>query len=83
LPVVAGVLFGLKAAVLAIVVEALIKVSKRALKSRLAWALAIAGLRGIAFLKLPFPLIVLGAGAIGIVTSSCHAAGAGRPILTA
>jgi chromate transporter len=69
LPVVAGLLFGLKAAVLAIVVEALIKVSKRALKSRLAWALAILAFIGIAFLKLPFPLIVLGAGAIGIVTS--------------
>lgn len=69
LPVVAGILFGLKAAVLAIVVEALIKVSKRALKSRPAWALAILAFIAIAFLKLPFPLIVLGAGAIGIVTS--------------
>jgi len=69
LPVVAGILFGLKAAVLAIVLEALIKVSRRALKSRFAWVLAIAAFIGIAFLKLPFPLIVLGAGLAGIVAS--------------
>ncbi|KGF68025.1 chromate transporter, partial [Hoeflea sp. BAL378] len=65
MPVVAGVLFGLKAAVLAIVVEALIKVSRRALKGRLAWGLAVSAFIAIAFLHLPFPLIVLGAGAIG------------------
>ncbi|SOE14286.1 chromate transporter [Hoeflea halophila] len=69
LPVVAGVLFGLKAAVLAIVLEALIKVSRRALKSRFAWGLAGAAFVGIAFLKLPFPLIVLGAGLLGILAS--------------
>jgi len=69
LPLVAGVLFGLKAAVLAIVLEAVIKVSKRALKSRFAWALASAAFIGIAFLKLPFPLIVLGAGLSGILAS--------------
>jgi len=69
LPVVAGILFGLKAAVLAIVVEALIKVSKRALKSRLAWVLAFTAFVAIALLKLPFPLIVLGAGGIGILAS--------------
>ncbi|WP_412049766.1 chromate efflux transporter [Hoeflea sp. Naph1] len=70
LPVVAGILFGLKAAVLAIVVEALAKVSSRALKSRFAWALAILAFVAIAFLKLPFPLIVLGAGVIGIGRSA-------------
>ncbi|WP_417408474.1 chromate efflux transporter [Hoeflea sp.] len=69
LPVVAGVLFGLKAAVLAIVLEALIKVSRRALKSRFAWVLAMSAFVGIAFLKLPFPLIVLGAGLAGILAS--------------
>jgi chromate transporter len=69
LPVVAGVLFGLKAAVLAIVVEAMMKVSGRALKSPLAWGLAVAAFVAIALLKLPFPLIVLGAGLIGILVS--------------
>ncbi|MDF1609687.1 chromate efflux transporter [Hoeflea sp. YIM 152468] len=69
LTVVAGILFGLKAAVLAIVVEALIKVSRRALRSRLGWVLAVAAFVAIALLKLPFPLIVLGAGVIGIAGS--------------
>lgn len=72
LPVVAGVLFGLKAAVLAIVVEAMMKVSKRALKSLLAWGLAVAAFVAIALLKLPFPLIVLGAGMIGILISKLN-----------
>ncbi|MEM5473952.1 chromate efflux transporter [Hoeflea sp. AS60] len=75
LPVVAGILFGLKAAVLAIVVEALIRVSKRALKSRLAWVLAVSAFVAIALLKLPFPLIVLGAGAIGILASVIRPSG--------
>ncbi|MCY0096169.1 chromate efflux transporter [Hoeflea ulvae] len=75
LPVVAGVLFGLKAAVLAIVVEALLRVSKRALKTRLAWGLAVLAFVAIAFLKLPFPLIVLGAGLIGILASHSSMAG--------
>lgn len=62
-----GLLFGLKAAVLAVVLEALIKVSKRALKSGAMVALAIAAFIAIAFLKLPFPLIVIAAAAIGAV----------------
>jgi chromate transporter len=68
-PLVAGVLFGLKAAVLAIVVEALLKVSKRALKTPVAFGLAAAAFVAIAFLNLPFPLIVLGAGVVGIALS--------------
>ena len=75
LPVVAGVLFGLKAAVLAIVAEALIKVSRRALKGRIAWGLAVVAFIAIAFLQLPFPLIVLGAGAIGVLASKPWSAG--------
>jgi len=60
-----GLLFGLKAAVLAVVLEALIKVSKRALKNGSMVILAIAAFVAIAFLKLSFPLIVLAAAAIG------------------
>ncbi|WP_269930631.1 chromate efflux transporter [Aminobacter sp. HY435] len=60
-----GLLFGLKAAVLAVVLEALIKVSRRALKNGSMVILAIAAFVAIAFLKLPFPLIVLAAAAIG------------------
>jgi chromate transporter len=50
-----GLLFGLKAAVLAVVLEALIKVSRRAL-NRARWSrLAVVAFVAIAFLKLPFP----------------------------
>jgi chromate transporter len=62
-----GLLFGLKAAVLAVVLEALIKVSRRALKGGAMVALAIVAFIAIAFLKLPFPLIVVAAAAIGAV----------------
>ena len=58
-PLVDGLLFGLRAAVLAIVLEALVKVSKRALKDGLAVLIAVAAFVAIAFVKLPFPLIIL------------------------
>ena len=74
LPVVAGILFGLKAAVLAIVVEALMRVSRRALKTPLAWTLALLAFIAIAFLDLPFPLIVLGAGLIGVLAQALRPA---------
>lgn len=60
-----GVLFGIKAAVLVIVVEALMRIGKRALKTRLLIGLAGAAFVGIFFLSLPFPLIVVAAALIG------------------
>jgi chromate transporter len=63
--VVDGALFGIKAAVLVIVVEALIRIGKRALKTTLLLSLAGAAFIGIFFLALPFPLIVAGAALIG------------------
>ncbi|MCO5162900.1 MAG: chromate efflux transporter [Mesorhizobium sp.] len=56
--IVQGLLFGLKAAVLAVVLEALVKVSKRALKSRQMVVVAVLAFVAIAFLRLPFPLII-------------------------
>ncbi|MFI0847420.1 chromate efflux transporter [Mesorhizobium sp. IMUNJ 23232] len=64
-PLVQGFLFGLKAAVLAVVLEALVKVSRRALLDLPAVFIAVAAFVAIAFLKLPFPLIILGAAAVG------------------
>jgi chromate transporter len=64
-PLVAGLLFGLKAAVLAVVLEALIRVSRRALKNGYMVAIAVAAFVGIALLSLPFPLIILVAAALG------------------
>jgi chromate transporter len=63
--VVAALFFGLKAAVLAIVLEAVIRIGKRSLKNGLMQGLAAAAFVGIFFLDVPFPLIILAAGAVG------------------
>src|ERR1700687_637928 len=64
-PAVAALFFGLKAAVLAIVLQAVHRVGSRALKSRPMLVLAALAFIGIFFLGVPFPLIVLAAGIIG------------------
>src|ERR1700693_612096 len=66
-PAGAGAVLGLKAAVLAIVLQAVHRVGSRALKSRAMLALAGLAFIGIFFLGVPFPLIVLAAGIIGFV----------------
>jgi chromate transporter len=67
IPLVQAVFFGIKAAVLAVVVEALLRISKRALKNKAMYGLAGLAFFAIFFLDLPFPLIVAGAGLIGLV----------------
>ena len=67
--IVDGALFGIKAAVLVIVVEALLRIGRRALKTRLLVGLAGAAFIGIFFLNLPFPLIVAGAAVIGFLVA--------------
>ncbi|WP_374391546.1 chromate efflux transporter [Tabrizicola sp.] len=64
-PLVAALFAGVQAAVIAIVVEALIRVSKRALKSREAYLIAALAFLGLFALKLPFPVIILAAGIWG------------------
>jgi len=68
-PIAAGILFGLKAAVLAIVAEALLRLSRRALASPLMVGAAVGAFIGIAFLRLPFPLIVAAAGLFGFIAA--------------
>jgi chromate transporter len=63
--IVQALFFGLKAAVLAVVLEAVQRVAKRALKSRGHFAVAALALLGIFAFALPFPLIILSAAAIG------------------
>lgn len=65
--IVAGLLFGLKAAVLAVVIEAVLRVGRRALKSRLAIAIAAVAFVALFFFALPFPLVVVAAGLIGFI----------------
>ena len=69
IPAVEGALFGIKAAVLVIVVEALLRIARRGLKTRLLLALAGLAFVAIFFLDLPFPLIVAAAGVIGFFTT--------------
>src|SRR3954451_17231042 len=69
IPVVDGALFGIKAAVLVIVVEALIRIGKRALKTNILVSVAAAAFIGIFFLDLPFPLIVVAAALAGFLTT--------------
>jgi chromate transporter len=68
-PAVDGALFGIKAAVLVIVVEALIRIGRRSLKSGLLIGLAGVAFVGIFFFDAPFPLIVAGAAVLGFVVA--------------
>lgn len=63
---VAGVMAGFKPVVVAIVVEAVLKIGKRALKRRAHYVIAAAAFVGIYFAHVPFPLIVLAAGLTGL-----------------
>lgn len=65
LSVVAGMFFGLKCAVLAVVVQAVFRIGSRALKNGTMVGLAAAAFVAIFFFQIPFPLIILGAGIIG------------------
>jgi len=69
IPAVEGALFGIKAAVLVIVVEALLRIGRRGLKTRLLLGIAAAAFIGIFFLDLPFPLIVAAAAAVGFMST--------------
>ncbi len=69
LSLIEGVFFGVKAAVIAIVIEALLKIAKRALKSRAAHILAAAAFIAIFLFNAPFPLIVATAAAIGFASA--------------
>lgn len=66
-PVVAGLLYGIKPAVTAIVVSAAHRIGSRTLKNNWLWSIAIAAFIAIYALSLPFPFIVLAAGVIGYV----------------
>jgi chromate transporter len=67
LPVMDTLFLGIKAAVLIIVLEALLKVSRRALNETAHWLIAGFAFLGIFFFSAPFPLIILAAGVYGAV----------------
>jgi chromate transporter len=67
LPMVEAAFIGIKAAVLLVVIEALIRVSRRALRGPYDVAIAAASFIAIFFFAVPFPFIVIGAALIGFL----------------
>ena len=63
--------FGLKAAVLAIVIQAVVRVGKRALRNRIMIALAAIAFIAIFFFNVPFPIIIISAGLTGYAGAFC------------
>jgi len=77
-PVVSQLFLGIKAAVLIVVLEALMRLSRRALTERRQWVIAGLAFVAIFFLALPFPLIVLAAALFGAVFRTAETGEAGR-----
>jgi chromate transporter len=69
LPLIDAVFLGVKAAVLAVVIEAVLRIGRRALKNRALLAIAALAFFAIFFLRVPFPLIVAAAGLVGWIGS--------------
>ncbi len=67
LPLVAAVFGGVQAAVLAVVVEALLRLSKRALKGRAHWGIAAAAFAALYLFALPFPVVIIAAALLGLM----------------
>ena len=67
LTIIEGLFFGLKAAVLVIVIEAVLRVGRRALKNGVMVGLAAASFVALFFYDVPFPIVVLVAGILGFV----------------
>ncbi|MGN3973292.1 chromate efflux transporter [Tsuneonella sp. SYSU-LHT278] len=65
-----AIFLGVKAVVLAIVLQALLRIARRALDTRFKQGLALGAFVALFLLDLPFPLVVLGAGLLGLAVSS-------------
>jgi chromate transporter len=74
-PVVAALFYGIKAAVIGFILEALWKVGKRAIKTRGDVAIALLAFLGLFLFALPFPLVIGAAAAIGLARSFSVSAG--------
>jgi chromate transporter len=92
-PLVAALFFGLKAAVLAIVLQAVVRIGRKALKNGVMVGIAAAAFAAIFLFDIPFPLIVLGAGLTGFIGGRSglrafqgaggHASAGGKPVADA
>jgi chromate transporter len=79
LPWIAGLLFGLQAAVIALVLQALVRIGRRALRTPLLAVLAVAAFVALEFARLPFPLVLLVAAAVGAIALRSQAPETGAP----
>ncbi len=66
-PAVAALFFGLKSAVLMLVIDAVRRIGRRALKGRAAWALAGLSFAALFLFAVPFPAVVVAAGLVGFL----------------
>jgi chromate transporter len=66
-PLAAAVLWGVKAAVLALIVDALVRIGKRALRGVAALLIAAAAFAALFLFGLPFPLVIIAAGLLGLL----------------
>ena len=78
-PVVAALFFGLKCAVLVLVIQALGKVAGRALKGAVPWLVAAAAFLALAAFAVPFPVVVLAAALLGFALPQAFAAAGHKP----
>ncbi|MGE0004715.1 MAG: chromate transporter [Parvibaculaceae bacterium] len=77
---VAALFFGIKAAVLAIVVEALLRVARRALRHASDWWIAAGAFLALYVVQVPFPLIIIAAAVIGFLRATPVARPAAGPL---
>src|SRR5213078_765653 len=66
-PLIAAIFYGLKPAVMAIVAVAVIRIGRKALRNEIMWMLAALAFVAIFFFHVPFPVIILSAGVIGLI----------------
>ncbi len=66
LPIVAGIFYGIKPAVVAVVCQAVQRLARRALRHRALWAIAVAAFGAVFFLHVGFPWVLAGAALIGL-----------------
>lgn len=70
LPLIAALFTGVQAAVLAVVIEALLRVARRALKGTAHWVIAAMAFAALFAFAVPFPVVIFAAGIYGYLTSS-------------
>ena len=68
-PLVQAAFLGIKAAVIVVVLQALLRLGQKALRDRAAWILAASGFVALFVFGLPFPVVVIAAGAFGYLTA--------------